>query len=366
MKTTAAVLRTAGAELSLEDVEIENPRPTEVLVRLVSSGVCHTDLGVIATATAEQVPVVLGHEGAGVVEAVGDDVRGVEPGDHVVLTYNFCGSCDNCRNEVMVHCRDFVPLNLTGARLDGSSPLSRNGEKIFGHFFGQSSFSRRVIATEQNVVKVDRSLPLHLLGPLGCGVQTGAGAVLNTLDPEPGSSIAVFAAGSVGLSAVMAAAAVGCSPIIVVDPQQQRRDLARELGATHVINPDETDPVTAIHEITGTGARCSVECLGLPTIVRQALECLQSPGMCASVGFQGMTNELTIDQGHLLFGRTLVGVIEGDSVPAKFIPRMIELYQQGRFPFDKLITTLPFEQINEAIDAAHHGKLVKAVLTFES
>lgn len=364
MKTTAAVLRTAGTALSLEDLEIEGPRPTEVLVRLNSSGVCHTDLGVIATAAAEQLPVVLGHEGAGVVEAIGGEVTGIEPGDHVVLTYNFCGSCDNCRNDVMVHCRDFVPLNLTGARLDGSSPLSRNGETIFGHFFGQSAFSQRVIATAHNLVKVDKSLPLHLLGPLGCGVQTGAGAVLNTLAPEPGSSIAVFAAGSVGLAAVMAAAAADCFPIIAVDPQRQRLDLARELGATHVINPEDVDPVTTIKQITGTGSRYSVECLGLPAIVRQALECLQSPGACVSVGFQGMTNELTLDQGHLLFGRSLIGVIEGDSVPARFIPRMIELHQQGKFPFEKLISTFPFQQINDAIGAAHHGKVVKAVLTF--
>lgn len=194
--------------------------------------------------------------------------------------------------------------------------------------------------------------------------QTGAGAVLNTLAPEPGSSIAVFAAGSVGLAAVMAAAAADCFPIIAVDPQRQRLDLARELGATHVINPDDVDPVTTIKQITGTGSRYSVECLGLPAIVRQALECLQSPGACVSVGFQGMTNELTLDQGHLLFGRSLIGVIEGDSVPARFIPRMIELHQQGKFPFEKLISTFPFQQINDAIDAAHHGKVVKAVLTF--
>ena len=223
-----------------------------------------------------------------------------------------------------------------------------------------------MIATERNVIKVDKSLPLHLLGPLGCGVQTGAGAVLNTLAPEPGSSIVVFAAGSVGLSAVMAAVAAECFPIIVVDPQRQRLDLARQLGATHAINPEETDTVAAVREITGTGARYSVECLGLPGIVRQALECLQSPGTCASVGFQGMANELTIDQGHLLFGRSLIGVIEGDSVPSEFIPQLIELHQQGKFPFDKLISTFPFEQINEAVDAAHHGKVVKAVLTFES
>jgi aryl-alcohol dehydrogenase len=266
----------------------------------------------------------------------------------------------------MVHCRHFVPLNLTGARLDGSSPLSRDGETVFGHFFGQSSFARAVIATERNAVKVDKSLPLHLLGPLGCGVQTGAGAVLNSLDPEPGSSIVVFAAGSVGLSAIMAAAAAGCTTIIGVDPNGQRLDLAREIGATRVIDPNTEEPVERIREITGGGARYSVDCLGLPVIVRQALECLQSPGTCVSVGFQGVNNQLTIDQGHLLFGRSLVGVIEGDSVPGEYIPRMIALHQQGKFPFDKLITTFPFEQINDAIEAAHHGKVVKSVLTFGS
>ncbi|WP_033291797.1 NAD(P)-dependent alcohol dehydrogenase [Amycolatopsis jejuensis] len=365
MHTTAAVLRQAQAPLTLEELEIEQPRAGEVLVRLVSSGVCHTDLGVIATAVDGQLPVVLGHEGAGIVEAVGEGVGSLATGDHVVLTYNFCGQCDHCKTGVMTHCRDFVPLNLSGARLDGSTPLSSKDGPVFGHFFGQSSFSRKVIATERNAIKVDSSLPLELLGPLGCGVQTGAGAVLNSLAPEEGSSIAVFAAGSVGLSAILAAKVAGCSTIIAVDPQAARRELATELGATHVVDPDDADPVEAIRTITGTGARYSVDCIGLPGVVRQALECLQSPGTCASVGYQGMTNELTIDQGHLLFGRSLVGVIEGDAIPGQFIPHMIELYQNGRFPFDKLITTFPFDRINEAIDAAHHGKVVKAVLTFD-
>ena len=366
MQTTAAILRETGKPLSLETLDVEEPRPGEVLVRLESSGVCHTDLGVIATAVAEQLPVVLGHEGAGVVEAVGDGVTDLAPGDHVVLSYNHCGACDHCHAGITAHCRSFVPLNLTGARLDGSSPLSADGENVFGHFFGQSSFSRYVIATQHNTVKVDPSAPLQLLGPLGCGVQTGAGAVLNSLNPEPGSSIAVFAAGSVGLSAVLAADVARCSTIIAVDPQPDRLALARRLGATHVVNPTEVDPVAAIMEITGTGAEYSVDAIALPGVVHQALECLQSPGVCASVGFQGMKNQVTIDQGHLLFGRSLIGVIEGDAIPHEFIPRMIELNREGRFAFDELVTTFPFERINEAIDAAHHGKVVKAVLTFES
>ena len=365
MHITAAVLRATGAALSLETLELEDPRPGEVRVRLVGSGVCHTDLGVIATAVAEQLPVVLGHEGAGIVDAVGGGVTDLSPGDHVVLSYNHCGTCDHCSAGLMAHCRSFVPLNLTGARLDGSSPLSADGEKVFGHFFGQSAFAHYVIATRNNTVKVDESAPLELLGPLGCGVQTGAGAVLNSLNPPAGSSIAIFAAGSVGLSALMAAVVAGCTTIIAVDPQPERLALATRFGATHVVNPQEQGPVEAIREITdGLGAQFSVDCIGLPAVVRQALECLQSPGVCASVGFQGMSNELTIDQGHLLFGRSLVGVIEGDAVPQTFIPHMIDLYREGRFPFDKLITTFPFEQVNEAIDAAHHGKVVKAVLTF--
>jgi aryl-alcohol dehydrogenase len=363
--TTAAVLRQTTAPLSLERLDLEEPRADEVRVRLVSSGVCHTDLGVIATATQQQLPVVLGHEGAGVVEAVGAGVDDLAAGDHVVLTYNHCGTCDHCAAGLMAHCRTFVPLNLTGARGDGSSPLSANGETVLGHFFGQSAFSERVITTRHNTIKIDPDVPLELLGPLGCGVQTGAGAVLNSLRPPAGSSIAVFAAGSVGLSAVVAAVIAGTTTIIAIDPQPARRELATRLDATHVVDPDKQDPVSAIQDITGgTGAQYSVDCIGLPTVVRQALECLQSPGVCATVGFQGMSNELTIDQGHLLFGRSLVGVIEGDAVPQEFIPRMIQLYKAGRFPFDELITPFPFERINEAIDAAHHGKVVKAVLNF--
>ncbi|SUA45752.1 Aryl-alcohol dehydrogenase [Nocardia africana] len=258
-----------------------------------------------------------------------------------------------------------MALNLTGSRVDGTSPLSRNGEAVLGAWFGQSSWARHAVVTERNAIKVDDGVPLELLGPLGCGIQTGAGAVLNTLKPAPGSSIAIFGAGSVGLAALLAAKVADCGTIVAVDIQESRLAKAIELGATHTVNPSELDAAEAIRAITGgLGAQYSVDCIGFPNVVRSALECLQTPGICATVGFQGIPNEITIDHGQLLFGKSLIGVIEGDAVPSEFIPRMIELHKTGRFPFDKLIDTFEFADINKAIDAAHRGDAIKAVLTF--
>ncbi|MFJ9380742.1 NAD(P)-dependent alcohol dehydrogenase [Streptomyces sp. NPDC101455] len=361
---TAAVLRAKGGPLSVEDTVVEDPRPDEVRVRLVGSGVCHTDLGVVATAVPEQLPIILGHEGSGVVESIGGDVTGLAPGDHVVLSYAYCGECDNCRCGVQMHCRSFMGLNFGGARADGSTAYRAGGDEVHGHFFGQSSWSQYVVTSPRNVVKVDPSLPLEILGPLGCGIQTGAGAVLNTLDPRAGSSLAVFATGSVGLSAVMAAKVAGCGPVIAVDPDPRRRALALELGATHALDPSGEGVVEEINDITKGGADYSVDCLGLPSVVRRALECLASPGVCASVGFQGVDNDISFNQGHLLFGRTLVGVIEGDADPHAFIPRLLDLFQAGRLPFDRLIQTFPIVKINDAVEAAQQGQVVKAVVTF--
>ncbi|QVI30707.1 NAD(P)-dependent alcohol dehydrogenase [Mycolicibacterium neoaurum] len=333
---------------------------------MVGAGICHTDLGVMATIADDDIPIVLGHEGSGVVEAVGSGVTVVQPGDHVVLSYNSCGTCDHCCSGIPMHCRSFTELNLAGLRSDGSSPLSMPEGPLRGHFFGQSSWATHAVANEHNVVKVDPALPLHLLGPLGCGIQTGAGAVLNTLRPQPGSSIVVFGAGSVGLAAILAAVVAECAVIVAVDIQQSRLDQAKAIGATHTINSSSEDVVDVVHTLTGgRGAQYSVECIGLATVVRSALECLQSPGVCASVGFQGVPNEITIDQGHLLFGRSLIGVIEGDAIPTEFIPHLIDLYQQGKFDFTQLIDTFAFDDINKAIDAVHRGDVTKAVLTFD-
>ena len=365
MHITAAVLRAPNQPLSVEQLQIAEPQAHEVLVRMVGAGICHTDLGYAAGVVEAPCPLVLGHEGSGIVEAVGAEVTRLAPGDHVVLTFDFCGECRNCRRGKMVHCEHFLALNLAPDRLDGSSALS-NGAHVHGHFFGQSSFATYAIASERNAIKVPNDAPLEILGPLGCGVQTGAGTVFNALRPDEGSSIAIFAAGSVGLSALMAAVIARCSTIVAVDLNPARLELARELGATHTIDPSAEDPVARIVEITGGGADYAVDAIGLPPVVRQAVECLASPGVCASVGFQGLPNEMTLAQGQLLFGRSLVGVIEGDSIPDQFIPYMIELYQQGRFPFDRLIERYPFSEINQAAEDAHHGHVLKPVLTFDA
>lgn len=364
--TTAAVLRSANGPLDLEQLDVGELASGEVLVRMVGVGICHTDLGVIAAPAEGQLPIVLGHEGSGIVAEVGPDVSSVSVGDRVALSYASCGRCDTCQAALPMHCREFIPRNLVGARVDGTTPFSVEGAPVLGSWFGQSSWATHSVTHERNCVVVGDDVPLQILGPLGCGIQTGAGAVLNTLAPEPGSSIAVFAVGSVGLAALLAAKAAGCATIVAVDIADARLERARELGATHTVNSSDQDPAEAIRQITGgLGAQYSVDCIGFPAVVRAALECLQTPGKCASVGFQGIPNEITLDQGHLLFGRSLVGVIEGDAVPQDFIPRLLALYRDGRFPFDELVTTYPFAKINEVLDDVHHAKVTKAVLTFE-
>lgn len=366
MKTIAAVLRSPGQALTLEELDIADLRSHDVLIRMVGAGICHTDLGVIAGMQHGDTPIVLGHEGSGIVEAIGSEVTAVLPGDHVVMSYNSCGACDNCSNGLPMHCRQFIELNLTGSRADQSTPLAAADGPVRGQFFGQSSWATYAVANDRNCVKVPADLSLELFGPLGCGIQTGAGAVLNTLKPPPQSSIAIFAVGSVGLSAILAAVAAGCSTIIAVDIDQGRLEKALKLGATHAINSSTDDAVARIRDFTGgVGAQYSLDCIALPAVLSAALECLQSPGVCATVGFQGAPHRVTIDQGHLLFGRTLTGVIEGDAIPIEFISRMVDLHRAGRFPFDEIITTFPFRHVNEAIAAVHRGDVIKAVLTFD-
>lgn len=367
MKIQAAVLNAPNAPLDIETLDTADLRSGEILVKLAGTGVCHTDLGIIAAPGEGQTPIVLGHEGAGTVVEVGSDVDSVSVGDRVVLSYAHCGRCDNCTSALPQHCRDFAALNLVGARADGSTPLRRGQDPVLGAWFGQSSWADHAVVAAHNAVKVGDDLPLELLGPLGCGIQTGAGAVLNTLNPKPGSSIAIFAVGSVGLAALLAAVVAECTPIIAVDIDDARLEKARELGATHAVNSSKVDAIEAIREITdGAGVHYSVDCIAYPQVTRSALECLQTPGVCATVGFQGIPNEITVDQGLLLFGKSLVGVVEGDAVPSEFIPRMISLFKEGKFPFDKLIETFAFEDINTAIDAAHHGTVTKAVVVFDS
>ncbi|MEU4343931.1 NAD(P)-dependent alcohol dehydrogenase [Nocardia sp. NPDC023852] len=365
MQITAALTETQGAPFTLTPLELDDPRPGEVLVRMVGSGVCHTDLIVRDQWYPVPLPAVLGHEGSGVVAAVGDGVSYVAPGDHVVLTFNSCGDCRMCVAGRPAYCDQFFAYNFAGTRADSSTPLHRESGDVHGVFFGQSAFATYAVATERNVVKVDQAAPLELLGPLGCGIQTGAGAVLNTLRPPTGSSLAIFGAGSVGLSAVMAAAVSGCTTIIAIDLNHERLELAKDLGATHTIDGAADDTVAAIQELTdGLGVDYSIETTAVPAVLRRAVDALNQGGTCGLIGAAALGTEASIDMSSLLFGRSIRGIVEGDSVPRIFIPKLVRLYQQGRFPIDKLIKTYAFDDINQAVEDSEKGITLKPVLTF--
>ncbi|MDX8150399.1 NAD(P)-dependent alcohol dehydrogenase [Patulibacter brassicae] len=366
VKATAAVLREIDAPLSIEEIELTDLQDDEVLVEIKGAGICHTDATAIDGTVPLPLPTVLGHEGAGVVSAVGADVTNVAPGDHVVLSFGHCRECDICTGGRPAYCELFAPLNYFGTRLDGTTTLQKGEEEIHGNWFQQSSFASHAIAKAANTVKVPDDVPIQLLGPLGCGIQTGAGTVLKVLRAREGDGIAIFGLGGVGLSALMAAKAVGCDPIVAVDTVASRLELATELGATHVFDPTATkDLVWDIMQVSAPGLNLSFDTVGTETVVRQCLEVLRSPGHAATVGFQGLENNIQIDQGHLMLGRTLSGVIEGDADPQEFIPEMVRMHQEGRFPFDRLIETFPFERINDAFAASHEGRVIKPVVVFD-
>jgi len=362
MKIKAAVAPSTSQPFQIEEVDLEDPRDNEILVRIVGTGLCHTDLFFKELIP---MPAVYGHEGAGIVEKAGKEVTTVKVGDHVVLSYNSCGTCNNCLAGMPFYCVSFTALNYGGSRGDGTMPLSKDGAPLYGCFFGQSSFASHALVTERNAVKVPDDIPLELLGPLGCGFQTGAGTVINALKAKAGSSIAVFGTGSVGLSAVMAAKTSECAVIIAVDIKPNRLELAKELGATHAINPDEKNPVEQIQSITGTGANYSIETTALPAVYRQALECLDPIGESILLGAPPIGTEVTFDMQSILTGKRTRGVIEGDSIPQQFIPEMIEMYKQGKFPIDKLIKYYPSDEINQAVTDSENGITVKPVIRFD-
>ncbi|TDG19961.1 NAD(P)-dependent alcohol dehydrogenase [Paraburkholderia silviterrae] len=364
---TCAVATEKAKPFQIRHLLLDEPQEGEIIVEIAGVGVCHTDLTVRDQHYPVPLPAVLGHEGAGIVVKVGASVTKVAVGDHVVLAYGSCGKCENCQSGKAGYCIEGFPRNFGARRGDGSSTYrSEEGESVGGYFFSQSSFGTYSLATERNVVKIDPSVPLDLMGPLGCGISTGAGTVLNALRPAAGSSIVVFGAGSVGLSAVMAAKLAGCATIIVVDIVESRLQLARELGATAAINarhPDGVDVVKAVAALTnGLGAEYSIESTANPKVLRQALECLRPTGVCALVGGAPFGTEATFDMNTILFGRTLRGVIQGDSVPDVFIPRLIELWKQGRFPFDKLVKFYALDEINEACADSESGRVLKPIL----
>jgi len=361
----AAVLREFGGDFKLETVHIDAPRAGEVLVCMGGSGICHTDL-LMRTGFPVPLPIVLGHEGSGVVEAVGPGVKRVKPGDHVVLSFNSCQQCPSCLKSQPAYCHQMVEYNVSGLRRDGSSALSQDGAKIHANFFGQSSFATHAIAYEVNTVPVPKNLPLEILGPLGCGVQTGAGAAINALRLQPGDSLAIFGGGGVGLSALLGALAVGAGPVIVVEPNAGRAALARELGAAHTIDPANSAHVLEeIKSLSGGGVTHAIDTTSIPEVVATAAESLLHNGMLGLLGFPRMDAMLQLRMMSMFSrGIGLKYIMEGDSDPQEFIPRLAELYRDGRFPFDRLINKFRFTDINAAAHAAETGEAVKPVLVF--
>ena len=368
MKITAAVVRQPMAPFSVETLVLDDPKAGEVLVRIVGVGLCHTDLIAQAGAFPLALPAVLGHEGAGIVERTGPGVSKVKPGDRVALTFLSCGHCVRCAHDEPAYCHSMPMLNYLGTRSDGSKTLreAANGNAVSGSFFGQSSFASHALASERNLVKVPDGVPLEIAGTLGCGVQTGAGAVMRSLACKRGSSLLVLGAGAVGLSAVMGAVVQGCGSIVVVEPHAARRALALSLGATHAIDPQGTDLIQAVRAIEPLGVDFALDTSGQPAVIEAVVGCLAVRG---SFGFVGVPPLAAMDMklpgtlvGAMQAGLTLRGIIEGDSDPDVFIPQLMALYLEGRFPFDRLVKTYPLADINRAVQEQHAGLCVKPVL----
>jgi aryl-alcohol dehydrogenase len=364
MRANAAVFEKLFTPLSVTEVEIDEPGPGEVLVRIVASGVCHTDALARDGDMPFPAPGVLGHEGAGIVAAVGAGVTSVSAGDKVVIGWPWCGSCRNCADGQPRYCLQLGPLVIAGSRGDGSTSLRRlDGSPLHSHFFGQSSFATYSICSANALVRVDPDTDVSVLGPLACGIGTGAGAVLNALRPWAGSSIVVYGAGAVGLSAIMAARLTAATTIIAVDRLASRLSLARELGATDTIDVSSgADPVAAVHEIAGGPADFSMDAAGNVSVLRQAADSVGMRGTVALIGGAPAGASFSLDHMSTLWGKKVVGILGGEGRSASLITTLIALNSQGRFPYDRLIEKFPLEAVNDALEASHRGDVIKPVL----
>ncbi|WP_323792371.1 NAD(P)-dependent alcohol dehydrogenase [Nocardioides sp.] len=365
MKTTVAIVNEPGQPFLLEEVEIDEPRADEVLVRIVATGLCHTDLSLRDTLPAEMFPRVFGHEGAGVVEQVGADVTGITVGDHVLMSFRSCRECAKCAEGLVGYCDQSMMFNYMGFRMDGSTTHHRDGNPVYASFFGQSSMAQHAIAYADNCVVVDKSLDLATLAPYGCGFQTGAGTVLNIFEPGPDDSLVVFGCGAVGLAAIVAAKASGCGTIVAVDLMASRLEVAEKYGAV-AVDPGalgEQSVVDKVKELTGGGASYAIDTTAISAVVKQAQQSLAMRGTLVALGLGA--EEYAIDAIDLLqSGKVIRSSVEGESDPQEMIPRLIAMRAAGDFDVDDLVTTYSFDQIQQAIDDVTSGAVVKPVLVW--
>jgi aryl-alcohol dehydrogenase len=360
MQIRAAVAGSNG-KLSMQELTLDAPRAHEMLVRIVACGICRLDVAMIGSPRVSK-PAVLGHEGCGIVEEIGRDVTGVCPGDRVVMSFNSCGHCSSCENGAPAYCLQTEKHNFSCERPDRTTALSSHGERVGSHFFGQSAFATHAICTDRNIVKIPDDVPLELMAPLGCGIQTGAGAVLNSLKVKPASSVAVVGTGSVGLAAIMAARIAGAASIIAVDVHASRLEAARALGATHTIQTTVDRLAAEIIGITGNGVNYAVDTSGNDSVIHQAIQALAPLGVIALVS-EGSGAAITVQPIQMMLtGRSIRGVHQGDSVPQTFIPALIEHYRHGRLPLEKIVTFYDFDQIDKAMTDMIGGRTIKPVL----
>ncbi len=370
MKTRAAVLEQLGAErpyaasrpLRIDEVELEGPASGELLIRIEAAGVCHSDLSVVDGTRPRPVPMVLGHEAAGVVEEVGSGVTDVAAGDHVVLAFvPACGGCAMCTAGRPALCRPAARANAEGRLLDGGRRIRRRGEELH-HHLGVSGFAERAVVSRTSAVVIDADVPLETAALLGCATLTGAGAVFNTAGVQPGESVAVFGLGGVGLSTVMGAVAADAHPVLAVDPVAAKRELALELGATAAYGPQEA--VEAVREQTAGGARYAFEAAGSPRVLEAAYAATGRGGTTVTMGLPDPSAELRLPAVSLVVeARTLVGSYMGSSVPQRDVPLFVDLWRAGRLPVERLrSTTLSLDDVNEAMDALADGAVVRQIL----
>jgi aryl-alcohol dehydrogenase len=365
---TAAVVRTHKAPLTIETLQLDDIRPNEARVRLVATGICHTDAVVRDGIYPTPLPAVLGHEGAGVVEQVGSAVTTVKPGDHVIMSAAYCTHCIECRSGHVAYCENLIAEDFGGRRTsDNTSALQTlDGEQVSSHFFGQSAFATHANVVESSLIPVPKTIPLELVAFLGCGMQTGAGSILNELRPPAGSSVAISGSGAVGLAAVMAARVAGATTIVAIDLHDSRLELAKELGATHTINARSADTVQALLEITGQrGVNYILDTTAVPKVLTGLAKALAIRGTLALVGAARPGTEAPFEIGDsLVRGWTFKTIIQGSSVPQEFIPRLVALWQQGSFPVEKLTKRYRLDEINQAFEDSESGAVVKPVVVF--
>lgn len=359
MKIRAAIAR-AGEPFALADCELEPPRRGEVLIKIEACGICHTDLAMAEHGHGPPLPAVFGHEGVGVVLALGEGVTRVAVGDRVLMSFAACDECASCLSGHPSYCRRGAELNLSGRRADGSSPLSCDGRPVSAQFFGQSSFATHAVVATPNLIRLADDLPIAAMTGLACGVMTGVGAVVNVLRAGPDDTLAVLGCGAVGLSAVMAARRSGCRRIVAVDIRPARLDAARELGATDLVDNTRDDAARTLRQLAPTLA---FDTTARPDVITAALAALRPRGSLVLAGLAPRDQTLELDVNRLMMsGKTIRGTAEGDAEPRSFILQLIEWYRAGELPLDRLVTTYPFEQINDAAADMRAGRAIKPVL----